>query len=267
MKLKLKVGDICEVRTPAGLAYIQFTHEHEYMGELVRVLPGLYESRPGDFSVLARQKELYFVFTPLRYSIRSKNIEIVSHDNVPEWAKPYPLMRLSWGTDRDGKTLRWKIADASVQWTIADHQRIPVVTELTPEQQKLSIHTLLPHAALVKRLAQGWTPEREEEFRLLSIAEQDAKNENLAKQGHGQGGMAHYLYFRKKAQVEKAGQKLRKLGFEVDVRRGADGETWLALARPGPTKRPADIEGLRDELETLAQELGGEYDGWELAIS
>ena len=44
------------------------------------------------------------------------------------------------------------------------------------------------------------------------------------------------------------------------MRIGGD-ETWLALAKqPAPIED--DIEDVRRELEQLAAELGGEYDGW-----
>jgi len=266
-KDKPRIGDIFEVRTPAGLAYVQFTHEIGGMGTLIRILPGLHESRPEDFGALARQEELYFTFYPLRYALRDKQVEMVSHQEVPEWARPYPMMRLEWGSDATGKTVRWKIADASVQWTLAEHQRIPVVTELTPEQKQFSVHSIWTYAGLVKRLAQGWTPEREEELRLLAIAEEEAKQATPPAPNPDAGLMSHYLYFAKKAKAEEAGRHLRERGFEVEVRRGADGTSWLALAKQKAPESADQMEGLREELESLAEKLGGEYDGWEAAVS
>lgn len=50
-----------------------------------------------------------------------------------------------------------------------------------------------------------------------------------------------------------------------EVKMGADGENWLALAKqPAPIEE--GIEEIRDELEHLADELGGEYDGWGAAV-
>lgn len=265
---KPKIGDICEIRTPTGLGYVQYTHLSKSMGELVRVLPGLYESRPSDFSRLAQEKELYFIFYTIRYVVRSRDVEIVSNQPVPEWAKPYPLMRLSWGTDGTGRTTRWKIADASVEWTLEDHRRIRVVTQLTPEQKKLSPNQLWPHPVMVRELARGWTPEREEELRLLDVAEAEekARQGNTSPTGLDAGTMAHYLYFPKKVSAKTTCSRLRERGFEVEVRRGADGKSWLALARQQAPHSADRMEGLRDELESLAEELGGEYDGWELAV-
>ena len=263
MARKLRIGDICEIRTPAGLAYVQFTHDMRESGELVRVLPGLHELRLNDFAALAKREELYFMFYTLRYALPAKQVEIVSQQPVPDWARPYPMMRLDWGTDRTGRRT-WKIADASTRWTIAEHQRIPVVTELTPEQKKLSTFSICPHPFVVKRLAQGWTPERDEELERIAEAEAHT-NVNREASGMAHGALAHYLYFPKKGNAEKAGRQLRKRGFQVQVQRGADGVNWLAMAtKENPPADGHEMEALREELESLAEELGGEYDGWAL---
>jgi len=265
-KNKPRIGDIFEVQTPAGLAYVQFTHEIGSMGQLIRVLPGLYRSRPENFGALARQKEMYFTFYPLRYAIHDKQVENVSHQDVPEWAKPYPMMRLHWGSEAGGRKVSWKIADASVRWTLEAHQRIPVVTELTPEQKQFSVHSIWTYAGLVKRLAQGWTPEREEELRLLAIDEEEAKQAAQPAPNPDAGRMSHYLYFPKKAKAEEAGRHLRERGFEVEVLRGAGRTSWLALAKHKGPESADQMERLRDDLESLAEKLDGEYDGWEAAV-
>jgi hypothetical protein len=49
------------------------------------------------------------------------------------------------------------------------------------------------------------------------------------------------------------------------VRKGGDGESWLTLAKqPAPIEE--DIGEIREELERLADDLGGEYDGWGAAV-
>src|ERR1700731_1908718 len=101
-KNEAKIGDICEIETPAGLAYVQCTHVSPDMGALVRVLPGLLKARPIDFEQLAKQKELYFTFYTLNYAIRDHQVTIVSNQPVPEWARS-PLMRWSGLTDETGK--------------------------------------------------------------------------------------------------------------------------------------------------------------------
>ena len=140
------------------------------------------------------------------------------------------------------------------------------VTDLTLEQKKLSIAMLRPHQVMVKELARGWTPERAEEFRRLDSLEAQARKK--AGQCLGQPKrefLDHYLYFPKKSDAQKAAARLHGKGWTVEVKKGADGEDWLTLAKqPAPIEE--DIEEIREELERLADDLGGEYDGWGAAI-
>jgi regulator of ribonuclease activity B len=237
------------------------------MGQLVRALPGLFNTRPADFAELAKQRELYFIFYTLNYALRDGQTEIVAHQPVPEWAQPYPLMRWSGAHDPTGKTIAWKIFNASDPLTVETHRRTQLIPRLTPEQERLSVHQLWPHPVLVKKLARGWTPERAEELRLQDVAE---AAERKKKQPSGRKSldkpMRHFLYFPKKLNAEKAGERLRDRGFSVEVRRGAGGEDWLALATRTPPNTGEVMEELRDEMEALAAELDGEYDGWELPL-
>ena len=268
---KLKIGDITEIKTPVGLGYVQFTHDGKNMGELVRVLPGLYATRPTDFGQLAAQRELYFIFYTLRYSLRGGQTEIVSNQSVPQWAKPIPLMRHPGGTSlSDLKTDRWRIVDALSPLTIQFLQSNPVVRELSTEQKKLSIRQLWPHEIMVKEMARGWTPERAE-----VLDEQDRTEAEIRKSGREQQArdlpapkmVRHFLYFPTRSSAEKAARWFRNQGqrFAVEVKLGADAK-WLALIKHSPLTASDDLEKLRDEMEALTSELKGEYDGWEVAI-
>ena len=76
----------------------------------------------------------------------------------------------------------------------------------------------------------------------------------------------HYLYFPKKTNAVQAALRLRSKKWTVELRRGGDGNKWLMLAKQ-PTSSDDDSEAIHDELERLARELGGEYDGWGAAVS
>jgi hypothetical protein len=265
-KKKASVGDIVEIQTASGLAYIQYTHDGGGMGELVRVLPGLYPLRPTDFVALSSQKELYFVFYTLEYALRDHQAKIVSHQPVPVWAQPYPAMRWRGPSDENGRTIGWKIFNAANPLTLEEHRRTPMIHHLKPGQERISIDVLRPHAAMVKELGRQWTPERAEELRLKDIAEAKARRAMAQPAELSEQKMRHYLYFPKKSKAEKAAKRLRDLRYSVDVRMGADGENWLALATKGPLPAGEEMEGLRDKMEALAAELNGEYDGWEIAL-
>jgi regulator of ribonuclease activity B len=257
---KPKIGDIFEIKTPAGLAYIQYTHEGAGMGQLVRVLPGLFDSRPPDLGELAKQRELYFIFYTLNYAARNRQALAVSHQRLPEWAQPPPLMR--WSLNNKA----WKIFSASSPLTLEEHRRARVIHNLTPEQKRLSIHQLWPHPTLVKEIARRWTPERAEELRLQDIVEARKRTEKEGSESTTSEPMKHFLYFPKKRDAERAGKELRSRGFSVEVRKGADGENWLALAKKLSPKTGEEMSNLSDEVEALAAQFGGEYDGWEAAV-
>ena len=260
---KATIGDIVEISTPAGLSYVQYTHDAGTNGELVRVLPGLYENRPSEFVTLACQKELYFVFYIMNYALRAGLAEVVSNQPVPQWAKAPPMMRHPAAFDDFGRVTRWRIISAASQLTPKELIRTPLLAELTPEQKKLSVREIWPHAAIVRELARGWTPERAEELRLQDVAEAQKRTPPETRASEP---MKHYLYFPKKRSAEQAGEQLRNRGFSVEVREGAGGENWLALAMKVLPKTGEQMEELRDEMEALAAQFGGEYDGWEAAI-
>jgi hypothetical protein len=211
---------------------------------------------------LVQQKELYFVFYILGDAMRKGQVQFVSNEPVPEWAKSFPIMRHRGVWDNS-----WFIGDGSKEFSPTEIPKMLKVKELTPEQRKLSISSsLYPHPAMVKELARGWTPEREEEFRRLDTLEAQARQKGEQNLGQSKPeSLDHYLYFSKKSDAHKAAVRLREKGWTVEVRKGADDENWLTLAKqPAPIEE--DIEEIRGELERLADDLGGEYDGWGAAI-
>ena len=120
---------------------------------------------------------------------------------------------------------------------------------------------------MVREIARGWTPERAEELRLKDVAAAQEGKESQAPGGEPtKEAMRHFLYFPRKRDAEKAGERLRNKGFRVEVRKGADGENWLALAMKDAPGSGEEMEQLRDEMEAVARELGGDCDGWELAV-
>jgi hypothetical protein len=265
-KKKAKIGDILEVKTPLGLVYMQYTHEEVSMGAIVRILPGFFSMRPRDFTELARQHELYFTFYTLRYAVPNGDVEIVSNQPVPHWAEPYPMMRHSNGADRTGKTHSWKILRADTPFTLDNLRKSPNVVTLTPDLAKLSIHALWTHPLLAKRLAQSWTPERAEDLRLKAIAAEARTAGSPQSKVLTAHVTQHYLYFPEESGAEQAAQWFRSQGFVVEVRRGADGISWLALVKHDEPEGEEALEKLRHEMEAIAERLNGEYDGWETAV-
>jgi regulator of ribonuclease activity B len=79
--------------------------------------------------------------------------------------------------------------------------------------------------------------------------------------------VVNYLYLPTEQLAESAGAELRQAGFTVEVRPAVTGSNWLALARIDMVPNAETIRLLRARFEALASKLGGEYDGWEAAVT
>ena len=80
--------------------------------------------------------------------------------------------------------------------------------------------------------------------------------------------LQHYFYFASEPAATRLGAVLRAKGFTVEVRLSAhDHKTWLALATHRTVLTIEAIQDLRAGFEALAAHLGGEYDGWEAAVT
>ena len=94
--------------------------------------------------------------------------------------------------------------------------------------------------------------------------------------------MRHFLYFPTEAAAARAATQLRAGGYTDVAVRPPDSEfseeeetppgtrpldrEWQVVAS-GDTPPPGEPFGdTREHLEALAEELGGEYDGWEMAV-
>jgi hypothetical protein len=77
----------------------------------------------------------------------------------------------------------------------------------------------------------------------------------------------NYSYFPSEHKAREAARRMTASGFQVEVRHGADGASWLALARQVKIPTEDYISEIRPFFEGIAEDLGGEYDGWEIEVS
>lgn len=147
-----QIGDIVEIKTPKGLAYAQYTHKHDEppkYGALIRVLPGLYKSRPSEFSELVQQTERFFVFFPLGAAVARGIVTIVAHEEVPKRCRPFPLFRDGVKNPATGRVETWWLWDGEREWKVGD---------LKPEQYNLPIRAVWNDTLLIQRIVEGWSP-------------------------------------------------------------------------------------------------------------
>ena len=72
-----------------------------------------------------------------------------------------------------------------------------------------------------------------------------------------------YFYFPDEKAAETFSLRLKGMGFNTQVNFSGMGKDWLCLADREMTPELDILDGLRKLLTPLAENLGGNYDGWE----
>ncbi len=144
---KIKIGDIFEIVTPIGKAYLHYIFKDESIGDLIRVLPGIYAERPASFEQLAASKERYMIFFPVSVANKRKIIELVGNYPTTGFTKP-AFMRTEHIVK--GDFLGWFIINTKT-W-----QR-ELKKELSSEQKELSPWGVWNDTLLIERLGNNWS--------------------------------------------------------------------------------------------------------------
>ena len=147
-----KPGDIFQLKTPKGFAYIQYTHRDDEYGQLIRVLPGLFDVELSSFDKLSQKQALYFVFFPLSAAVSRGILTRMTNEPIPESAQSLPIMKRPGTRDSDGKVLSWWIKDGKSE---------KKVEKLNDKQRRYSLAVIWNDTLLVDRICSGWLPENE----------------------------------------------------------------------------------------------------------
>ena len=147
--VRVRVGDVFEIGTERGFAYAQCTHRHPRYGELVRVLPGFFDTRPGDFGDLVRRPTLFCTFFPLK-AAAGRVVTIVANEPVPAEAQEFPVFRAGVVNPATGKVDVWWFWDGEREWRVGP---------ISEEQRRMPIRGVWNDTLLIERIVSGWTPE------------------------------------------------------------------------------------------------------------
>jgi hypothetical protein len=202
-------------------------------------------------------QEGYFTFYPVSAAVTQGLVTIAANCPIPLGGELPSTFRRRGASTPAGEILTWFIFD--------DTKEI-LKSTLSPEEKHLSIASIWNHAFLVDRLVEEWRPDMEPRAAELAQAQhlQDEREDAPAAPAHDMPHrMAHYLYFPSSKAGKPVATELRKRGFEVESRRSGDAQHWLVLATHAVAGEEA--ERARSELERLAEQHGGTYDGSEVA--
>lgn len=146
---KIKIGDLFEIITPRGRAYLLYFYSDSITGDMIRVLQGLYEERPTDLYKLVTDNERFIVAFPIKAAKKEKLIESVGNFSTLTFQKP-KVMRTKHIIR--GEFLGWHLVDTET-W-----ERTLVKT-LSSEQKKLSPWGIWNASLLIENLANDWSLE------------------------------------------------------------------------------------------------------------
>lgn len=144
---KIRIGDIFEINTPNGKAYLHYIYKDKVTGDLLRILTGLYPERLVNFDELAGSKERYMIFFPLSAANKQKIVVPVGYYPADNFNKP-KHMRTEYNVR--GEFLGWHIVDT-------DTWERQLVKNLTSEQKQLSPWGIWNDTLLVENLTNEWS--------------------------------------------------------------------------------------------------------------
>jgi hypothetical protein len=77
----------------------------------------------------------------------------------------------------------------------------------------------------------------------------------------------YYMYFADSATAARAADSSRAFGFDAEVRDGRGRSQWLCLATKNMIPEKTAIFAATKRFSELSKSLGGDYDGWEAAVT
>lgn len=149
-RIRKKIGDVIEILTSKGLAYVQYTHEHTKLpkwGSLIRILQGFYDIRPSQKELveLVKKPHRFRTFCPVYYGINTGDWKLVGNFPVPEFAQKFPIFKLSTalpGEDPLEKT--WWLWDGEKEWKVGKLS--------LEEQKKYPLQKICNDTALIENI-------------------------------------------------------------------------------------------------------------------
>lgn len=153
--MRVRVGDLIEIKTSKGLAYALFTHKHEkppHFGAMLRVFDQTFESRPAELVSLTRLPVQFTTFFPLQAAVNQKLVEVVGNFAIPDELKPFPIFRAGVPDPHTKTVANWWLWDGEKEWQVG---------KLTTNQRKFPIRGVWNDTYLIQRIENGWRPEND----------------------------------------------------------------------------------------------------------
>lgn len=150
MTKRAQPGDIIEVSTAKGLAYVQYTHQHPTHGGLIRVFDAVFESRPSGFAEIVKGPVRFSTFFPVRAAVHRGIFKVVGHEVIAPQNAAFPIFRIGIEDPKSKKVALWWFWDGEREWAVG---------QITSEQRKMPLRAVWNATMLIERIETGWTPQ------------------------------------------------------------------------------------------------------------
>jgi hypothetical protein len=137
-------GDIIEIHTDKGLAYVHLTHEHDSYPPVVRVMKGVHVGRPADIAAHVARAPRLTAMIPLEQALDRLGLahEKVGTVELPEGERKFPTFRMPI-RDKQGEI---------VYWWFWDGKGLSYSVELDAIQETLPLREVMSAARLLREL-------------------------------------------------------------------------------------------------------------------
>ncbi|VVE34563.1 hypothetical protein PEP31012_03853 [Pandoraea eparura] len=147
-----KLGDVFRIKTKFGFAYFQFTKRDKLMGSLIRVFPNRFNLQEDEIKDLINSQTNFWIFFPVSAAEKQGIIEKILHAPIPDHSSTFPLFRNGIANSATGKVTNWWFWDGEKEWKVG---------VISNEQRKLPILAAWNDTLLIKRIEDGWLPEKD----------------------------------------------------------------------------------------------------------
>ena len=120
-RIHKKIGDVIEVPTSKGLAYVQYTHENKDWGSLIRVLQGFYRTRPfnEELEKIVQQSHRFQTFCPVYRVVNIGDWERVENFLIPDFAQKFPTFKNTNALPKDDPNEKiWVLWNGEKSWRV-----------------------------------------------------------------------------------------------------------------------------------------------------
>ena len=137
-------GDIVEIPTSDGLAYLQVTHDHPSYPPVIRALSGLFSERPADLLKLLQEPPAFVAMIPLESALARLGIKanLAEHAEIPASDRAFPTFRMPI-YDKSGEIVYWWLWDGDgLSYDVdfdAHHNDLPLREVLSAQQFLLKL--------------------------------------------------------------------------------------------------------------------------------